>query len=337
MKKKNKMAVLTAALVLTIGFLLITCNTRESGKENLDGTVKSLLRSPKPSPTKIVFLGDGFIAADNVDGGFYDSKVAELYNFIFSIQPFAEYKEYFSVYKVYADSADRGAKKNPGDSTPDTAFNSTYNYYEGIDRLLVARDIDKAEKYASLAVSNPHIIIMVVNDTKYGGSGVPFAVTSVNASAKEILIHEIGHMFTLADEYVDEQYRQNNNGITLEDAKSKPNVDVTNNLSLIKWKHFIGLSGYSDNAWEGGYYFASGVWRPTEHSIMESWIRMEFNAISRETIVKKIIQDAGETYSLENFLSRDKPPVNLRRAAVSGSDNPMPVPLEVYAKSLYGD
>jgi len=336
-KKKGKMIALTAVLILTIGFSSTTCNTGNTPdySDGFDGTVKILIKSSKPSPANIVFLGDGFIVEDNVDGGFFDSKVAELYNYIFSIQPFAEYQEYFSVYKIYADSVNREAKKNPGDSTPNTAFNSTYNYL-GIDRLLVAQNTSKVSKYANLATPNPHIIIIIVNDVKYGGSGGEIVVTSINERAKEIVIHELGHLFMLADEYVDEEYRQAA-GITLAHASTQPNVDVTNNLSEIKWKHFIGLSGYYDTAWEGGYYFASGVWRPTEHSVMESFTVMEFNAISRETITKMIIHNAGETYSLEDFLNRDIPPSGLRRATNNGSENPMPVQPEIYAKLLYGD
>jgi len=302
--------------------------------ENPDATVKPLILSSNLSPLNMVFLGDGFIMMDNIDGGLFDDTVAELYDYIFSIQPFAEYRDYFSVYKVYADSNSRGAKTSPAYSAPDTAFDSTFNY-GGIERLLVARNTAKAREYARLATDAPHLIVMIVNDARFGGSGGEIAVTSINPSARQIVIHELGHIFDLVDEYVDEEYRQAV-GLTLAQAVTKPNVDVTNDLTEIKWKHFVGLSGYNDSAWEGAYYFATGVWRSTEHSIMRDYDIIEFNAISRETIVKKIIQNAGETYSFENFLSRDFPPSGLRRFAAKPSYK-MPVPLDVYVWSLYGD
>ena len=313
--------------------------TVTAASDNRDRVVKSLKVSAKASPTNIVFLGDGFVWDDNNDGGLFDAKVAELSNYIFSIKPFSTYQDYFSVYSVSAVSANQGAKANPTDTTPSTVFNSTYNYMN-TDRLLVARNTSAVREYARLATPNPHIIVVIVNDSKYGGSGGEFAVTSVNSSAKEIVIHEIGHIFSLADEYVDEAYRQAA-GITITQAKAQPNLDTTNNLSQIKWSHFIGLPGYTDSAWEGGYYFATGVWRPTENSIMRSYAIMEYNAISRETIVKKIIANAGEKYNLDDFLVRDVPPAGLKMmsvpsAVLSGSDNPMPVPVDVYAESLYG-
>lgn len=303
-----------------------------------DGIVKPLMLSSKASPTNIVFLGDGFILEDLIYGGLFDIKVAEMLNYIFSIQPFAGYKDYFSAYWVSAVSVDRGAKSNPNDSTPNTVFKSTYNYSR-INRLLVPQNVFKVWEYARLATPNPHLIVMIVNDNRYGGSGGQIAVASIHQSSKEIAIHEIGHIFGLADEYVDEQYRQSS-GKTLADATSKPNVDVTNNFSKIKWKHFIGRNGYKDTAWEGAYYFAKGVWRPTKNSIMGNNNIMQFNAISRETIVKIILKNAGETYSLESFLSRDiylPPPPSSGKLIISRSDNPMPVPVEIYARSLYGD
>jgi len=339
----NAVATVNNGVVTTMipGTATINVITQDGGKTascnvsvlstHEDGQVKSLRLSPKSSPMNLVFLGDGFL---DVDSAFFDSKVAELSNYIFSIQPFGGYEEYFSVYSVFAVSSNRGAKTNPSDTWPNTAFNSTYNYM-GTERLLVARDTQKVREYARFATPDPHLIVVIVNDTRYGGSGGQFAVTSIHSSAKEIAIHEVGHIFSLADEYVDEQYRQAA-GITLASARYRPNVDLTNNLSQIKWNHFIGLSGYNDSAWEGGYYFSTGVWRPTEHSIMRSYAIMAFNAISRETIVKAIINNAGEVYSFSDFLRRDIPPIGLRMLAGSGSDNPMPVPVEFYAEQLYG-
>ena len=299
-----------------------------------DSNVKTLKKSTKSSPTNIVFLGDGFIAEDMVDGGVFDKRVAEFVDYIFSIQPFKGYGEYFSVYSVPAISEQRGAKSTPTASSPRTLFSSTYNYM-GIERLLVVQNTSKVSEYARRATANPHVIVVIVNDTKFGGSGGQFAVSSVHPASKEVLIHEIGHIFTLADEYVDEQYRQAAK-ITLEDAHKRPNVDVTNNLSQIKWKHFVGLAGYSDKAWEGGFYFERGVWRPTEHSIMRSYAIMEFNAISRETIVKIVLKNAGETYRLEDFLKRDVAPTRLEKTISESLGYPMPVPVEFYAESLFG-
>src|SRR2546428_228697 len=48
------------------------------------------------------------------------------------------------------------------------------------------------------------LVILVVNDTQFGGSGGGTLITSVAFSAAEIIVHESGHTLAgLADEYSD--------------------------------------------------------------------------------------------------------------------------------------
>lgn len=83
------------------------------------------------------------------------------------------------------------------------------------------------------------------------------------------------------------------------------NVDVTNNLTTILWKHFIGVQKYTGiGAYEGGYYYTKGVWRPESTSVMINNIKY-YNGPSREQIVKRIKTYAGMTYSFEDFMAND--------------------------------
>lgn len=50
--------------------------------------------------------------------------------------------------------------------------------------------------------------------------------------------------------------------------------------------------------------FDSGVWRPTESSIMQ-YLEGEFNAPSREAIFKNIMLLSGDTYSFDKFVEYD--------------------------------
>jgi len=53
-----------------------------------------------------------------------------------------------------------------------------------------------------LAANARDIILVIVNDTEYGGSGGAVAVASLHALATELVLHENGHTFAaLADEY----------------------------------------------------------------------------------------------------------------------------------------
>src|SRR5258708_7869266 len=80
-------------------------------------------------------------------------------------------------------------------------FGSTFNY-AGIDRLLVP--VNSSHIYSVLANNFPQYdqVFVVVNSTKYGGSGGFAATASINSSSAEIAIHEMGHSFAaLRDEY----------------------------------------------------------------------------------------------------------------------------------------
>ena len=105
------------------------------------------------------------------------------------------------------------------------------------------------------------------------------------------------------------------------------NVDVTNDLSIIQWSHLINDPLYSYvSAYEGGYYYSYGVWRPEPISLMvnnASYI----NAPGREIIVKRIKKLAGETFSFEEFKSKDvKETHSLTRSATIQIDQDMLLP-----------
>jgi len=57
--------------------------------------------------------------------------------------------------------------------------------------------------------------------------------------------------------------------------------------------------------YEGGYFFSQGVWRSEENSCMNNNVAY-FSAISRELMVKRILETAGETFTWEKFVAKDK-------------------------------
>ena len=75
----------------------------------------------------------------------------------------------------------------------------------------------------------------------------------------------------------------------------------------MKWKHFIDLDDYEEvGAFEGGGYVQEGIWRPEEFSVMRSTSFLYFNAPSRESIVKRILELRGISYNFEDFLEIDR-------------------------------
>ena len=101
------------------------------------------------------------------------------------------------------------------------------------------------------------------------------------------------------------------------------NVDFTDDPANVRWRHFLADSRYANEGlgvYEGGLTYWTGVWRPTENSIMR-YNTGGFNAPSREAIYYRINKLAfGDSweYDYEEFVKYDE--VNR-----SGSSTSIPV------------
>ena len=84
------------------------------------------------------------------------------------------------------------------------------------------------------------------------------------------------------------------------------NISLSASMTTAPWSHLIFNPHYSDivDVFEGGYYHARGTFRSESQSCMNTYIQY-YNTISRELIVRRIMELTGETYSFEKFVSRD--------------------------------
>ena len=130
------------------------------------------------------------------------------------------------------------------------------------------------------------------------------------------LLHEFGHAFAkLADEYVGkntEEIPENYKGYLTLTHKSghDKNVSIESDVTKTDWADFAADSRYDfENlgCYEGGDYYATGVYRPTENSIMRC-TNNYFNVISRVMIYKRSMDIAyGNSwkYDYEDFVKFD--------------------------------
>ena len=282
------------------------------------------------NPNEIIFTGDGYTVEDFIDGGKFDIDMNAGIAALFSVEPYKSYKSYFKVYKVAAYSQDSGVTQLDKSITKITAFNTVFKGGSSMDT-----DEDKvfvyAQKVPGMADDNPGysgiqgklqntLVILVVNQDRYAGTnwswsdGKAISICPVSTSTKpgvnfkNVINHEAGgHGFgRLADEYVTSE----NTGKTItEDAKTSfrnwvnygfyPNVDLTNDQLLIKWKHFLGKAGYDAvGAFEGAIYYTLGAWKPESSSCM-IFNEPYYNAPSRENMVKRILRTAAGTRVIE--------------------------------------
>jgi len=260
-------------------FLFISAGILYAGDMSF-GTpeVETLMdNGPVDKKADIVFLGEGYQSHELSK---YDSDVQAVMNFIFSVEPFKSSQSSFNVHKVNVISTQSGSDHPPSDVN--TAFDT---YYDG--RLILIgnwtnKDIarDKAPDF--------DVVIMLVNDSTYGGAGYMgvirygVAVSYTGSNRNKVAAHELGHSYgLLADEY------QYNNGSTYTGPEpSEPNVTIDNNPSTVKWSQHIGIEGVS--IYEGARYHDYGIYRPTSNGCMMRSLISNFCRVCRYDGISEI-------------------------------------------------
>ena len=239
-----------------------------------------------------VILGDGY-TQNQLNQFINDAHNAT--NYLFNEKPFLHYYNYFNVFAIKVPSNVSGAANNPNNLI-DNYFGSTFNY-AGIERLLVSTKTSNIVNVLANNFPEYDQVIMIVNDTRYGGSGGWIATFSTHNSSMEIFLHELAHSFAdLADEYwAGPQY-----------AAEKINMTQNTNLTTLKWKNWhgdfnIGLYPYSE----------SPTWYKPHPNCKMQYLGSNFCAVCSEGIIESIHSMTSPLYSYspmsENITENDYP------------------------------
>ncbi len=247
----------------------------------------------------LLVLGDGYTAAQQAK---FNSDAAGVLGSFFGITPYQEYRNYVNTATLFTASQQAGADHPPyqagcvtsaccADATMltdplagafvNTAFDATFCYYN-IHRLI---GVNTSKVYAAAAAAPDwDEILVIVNDTTYGGSGGAFATVSMHSSAPQIAIHEYAHSFAdLADEY-DDPYpgypacsdksgfspcEANVTDVTVRDQiKWRPWISDSTPIPTVpedapQWANVVGL-------FEGARYQRTGLYRSGQNCIMRA-------------------------------------------------------------------
>ena len=248
-----------------------------------------LIRSNGPDENRIniAVLGDGYTREELTD---YADDVDRLLAEFFDNQPFTDYTAYFNVRRVDVTSNESGVDHPARDEYRDTALGAYYDCAD-IERLVCidhAAVLDALDR--SLAVDVRDIVMVLVNDDEYGGSGGAFPVASTNQYSAGIMLHEVGHSFgLLADEY-------SGGGPECDDSVEPPEVNVTRESTGAKWSHWIepGTPVPATDerrgvvsAYEGAKYCDTGLYRPTFSSKMRE-VESPFEQVNTEQLIRRI-------------------------------------------------
>ncbi|WP_417563215.1 M64 family metallopeptidase [Microbacterium sp.] len=264
--------------------------------DTADATVVPVHISGDPAKRwNLVVLGDGF-TADEMDQ--FDAAVDRHLNVMWSLEPYRSYKNYINVYAVQIPSVDSGTscEDGPNGARLDTPLNMQFwsgCRTNGIERLLVMNNT-AAKKYAALAPKADQILALS-NSSLYGGAGGSYATASANSAMSALISpHELGHSFgKLQDEY--DYY---NRGVTTGDYTGKEPSSKHHTIMTVdqmaqtqsKWWRWLGEfseSGGVIDRYEGGQYYSTGVWRPSQHSMMKS-LGFYMDQVSREIVAANI-------------------------------------------------
>ncbi len=294
-----------------------------------DGVVTTLQTATKGKGIDIVLMGDAYSDRLIADGT-YDKTMNTAMEKFFAVEPYKSYRDHFNVYSVKAVSKNEGY----GDGY-ETVFSGEFG--EG---TYVGGDHSKVIEYGLKAIGdermNEAMLVVMMNSSAYAGtcymyhpsatgdagSGLSisyFPIGVDDTALEQVLNHETnGHGFAkLADEYAYESM----GAIPSEEVTNTQtqqtnwgwwkNVDFTSDVTSVRWVKFISDSRYANEklgAYEGAMTYWSGVWRPTENSIMR-YNTGGFNAPSREAIyyrIHKLAYGDEWTYDYETFVEYDE-------------------------------
>lgn len=293
-----------------------------------DGVSVTLQKASEGNGINIVLLGDGYSDRQIADGT-YKRDMEFAYSNLFAEEPYRSYKNLFNVSYVNAVSATEGFEH--GNTALSCGFgDGTYVYGNDNKCFAYAQNVVASQKM------NETLVVVVLNSDRYAGTcfmyypggysndygsgpAVAYFPKGTDESVFAQLLHHeaCGHGFAkLADEYSYEYMGE----VPAEEVTGTKdqqanwgwwkNVDFTDDKALVRWAKFLSDARYQYDGlgvFEGGLTYWSGVWRPTENSIMRHNYG-GFNAPSREAIYHRIHKLAyGEDweYDYEKFVEYD--------------------------------
>ena len=312
----------------------LTLKFYESTDYSQDGKVEMLQTAKEGNGIDLVVMGDGFSDRLIADGTYRKTMVDAMEGF-FSVEPFASFRNLFNVYMVTAVS--KNEEFSIGTETAlEGYFSATGTACTGSiaavqEYARKAVDETRLQNATCLAILNKEMpagyayMLDPEAENDYGcGTGIAFVALGAGSfigfgdnTMAEIIHHEGGgHAFgKLADEYYyDFNGPVSQDGLDYLHQVEKygwyKNIDSESSPTAVKWAKFLADPRYAGEhlgVYEGAALCISGLYRPTEDSIMFT-NKGKFNAPSREAIyyrIHKLAYGASWKYDYETFVSWD--------------------------------
>lgn len=267
----------------------------------------------------LFIVGDGY-NADDIASGKYLTEVREQMEHFFSIEPMKSYRDYFTVSTAIAVSPESGINGLTKFDTKDFGGNDN-------------KVMDYARKYGvGINGNDANSTVMVLLNTNMtsnrsslhsNGLSISYIGKSTDVypfDQQGHVLHEVvGRGFgKLAPESVNHFTFIKSCGCsgcnmmgTYKEYTARgwwQNVSLTPKMSDLPWSHLIFNERYAQyvDVYEGALNHSRGTYRSENKSVMGNQFVSYFNTISREILVRRIMQCAGENFSFDDFVAKDK-------------------------------
>lgn len=255
------------------------------------GRGRTLKGAQSGSGIHLVVLGDGY-RADQLER--FRSDVEKLVTVMEEDPAVAVHLSAWNIHMVETPSVDSGIDDNVATDVRDTAFDSGY-FCLSVPRLICG---DNRAMFGVALSEYPDLdeLVLLVNDSRFGGSGGSVAVAS--SSAPEIALHEMGHsLANLADEYVDSSIPALNTSEFSEGAFA--NISTHQDPALVPWSAWIDVTNTIPSqpgedgvgVFQGGFYEPDVYFRPTFDSRMRTFDRA-FGSVNGEAWALSVYREA---------------------------------------------
>lgn len=288
---------------------------------------QKILQEASAGASKVIplfIVGDGYNAEEIVSGKYLEDMKEQM-NYLFSIEPFKTYKDYFTVSTAYACSPESGIDG-------ETKFESeNYDGLHGNSEKVWQYALKNGKGFSTEREADCTILVLLntnstANQTDIADNGrtvswVGKSSESYPFDQKSQVLREVGGVAfgKLGPEGIDHFTFMKactcpgcNMLNTYHYMSSKGwyrNVSVSARISDLPWYQYMFHKQYAVcdvDIYEGALHHARGTYRSENVSIMGNTFIPYFNTISRETIVRRIMQCAGKEFSIEDFIANDK-------------------------------
>lgn len=291
-------------------------------KEEQQFTLQTASAGSRAIP--IFIVGEGY-DADDIASGKYLPEMKEQMEHIFSIEPMKSHRDRFTVSTAIACSPESdiyGMRKFVSNdwwkTESDIVLEYAQQYGVGIKgnesnaMIVVLRNTNNTGANGTTLYEHEHKGLSISwigkSDDVYPFNQQGFVLREVVGTGFGKLGPEQVNHFTFMKACACPDCNMTGKFEHYRELGWWQNVSISGKLTELPWYHLIFDEKYSQmvDAWEGAMNHSRGAYRSENQSVMGNQFIPYFNAISREIIVKRIMEASGGKFDFNTFKANDK-------------------------------